>query len=712
MADTPYIVLARKHRPKHFEDVIGQEHVGRTLSNALAQNRVAHALLFSGPRGVGKTSTARILARALNCQKGPTPHPCDECPACVEIAHGGSVDVIEIDAASNRGIDEIRELRDAVRYPPSRERYKVYIIDEVHMLTTPAFNALLKTLEEPPEHAVFIFATTEPHKIPDTILSRCQRYDFRRITAERIEEHLQAIVQQEGVEAEPAALRMIAEQSEGCMRDAQSQLDQLISFSDGKIAADLASRILGVVGRDSLFRLSRALLSRDVDTVLEVVDGAYTIGANLARFTSDILEHLRDLTVCCLAKNDGALSRLSAAERDEMRSMTAQTEPDVLHRMFSILLEAASEMAHTAYPKLLLEMALIRMTAIEPVMPIAEILARVESLANGPAGSTPLPSGGSGGSGVERSSVARASASHTPSAQASASQACVAPSRPATTTKAAPAESLPTPESNTAKPLNGKDQAHDLSQSKPGDAVAKPKNGQPAGEISRPVSAPKPPTPPTPVRSSERQTAESSDAGQGAISEEDPAGSRATENADSALSQPKAAPKTATKPETTPSTTVETKVTITLESEQEHRQGWTDLVAAVSAERGRDGGLLKHAELRSSRGVRFEVALAGAQIDVLVSGDRMTAIRDVAIRLFGDDADILVSERASDDVRGSDSFSIDGEEQKEIQMELARRSQAIEQHPATKMIGDIFQPVKTAIYPQSIEIAQRGEQEA
>jgi len=381
VADSPYIVLARKHRPKHFADVVGQEHVGQTLANAISQNRVAHALLFTGPRGVGKTSTARILARALNCQTGPTPTPCDECAACIDIAKGSSVDVIEIDAASNRGIDEIRELRDAVRYPPSNERFKVYIIDEVHMLTTPAFNALLKTLEEPPPHIVFVFATTEPHKIPATILSRCQRYDFRRIPEERIEAHLREVVEKEGVEADDGALRMVAQQSEGCMRDAQSQLDQLISFAAGKIDAELASRVLGVVGRDSLFRLTDALLERDVDAVLEIVERAYEVGANLVRFTTDLLTHIRDLTVAAVSRGQSSVGNASSDERAQLAAQASRTTPSVLHRLFALLMQSAEEMSKSSHPRLVLEMTLIRMTAIEPVQPVAELIARLEALA-------------------------------------------------------------------------------------------------------------------------------------------------------------------------------------------------------------------------------------------------------------------------------------------------------------------------------------------
>ncbi|MFU8805548.1 MAG: DNA polymerase III subunit gamma/tau, partial [Bradymonadaceae bacterium] len=255
-----YVVLARKWRPEHFEEVVGQGHVARTLTNSIEQDRVAHAYLFCGARGVGKTSTARILAKALNCKQGPTATPCYDCVACKEISDGQSVDVFEIDGASNRGINEIRDLREGVRYAPSRDRYKVYIIDEVHMLTTEAFNALLKTLEEPPPHAIFIFATTEPQKIPVTILSRCQRFDFKRIGQKDIVDHLAYLCEQEGIEADRAALQIIARQAAGGMRDALSLLDQIISFAGKSVKEEQIAEILGVANRKHLFELSEAVV--------------------------------------------------------------------------------------------------------------------------------------------------------------------------------------------------------------------------------------------------------------------------------------------------------------------------------------------------------------------------------------------------------------------------------------------------------------------
>lgn len=292
-----YVVLARKWRPKYFEEVVGQGHVARTLKNSISQDRVAHAYLFTGARGVGKTSTARILAKALNCHQGPTDTPCYACPSCVEISAGQSVDVFEIDGASNRGINEIRELREGARYAPSRDRYKIYIIDEVHMLTTEAFNALLKTLEEPPSHVKFVFATTEPQKIPVTILSRCQRFDFKRITQQDIVEHLTDLCQKEQINAERAALQLLARQAAGGMRDALSLLDQVISFAGDQISEEQVIQILGVANRRHLFELSHAVLSRDAERALITLDDVHRYGYDLHQFASEMVNHLRDLMV-------------------------------------------------------------------------------------------------------------------------------------------------------------------------------------------------------------------------------------------------------------------------------------------------------------------------------------------------------------------------------------------------------------------------------
>lgn len=254
-----YLVLARKYRPQVFNDIVGQDHLIKTLTNAISIGRVAHAYLLCGPRGVGKTTAARILAKALNCEQGPTPVPCNKCQTCVEITEGRSMDVLEIDGASNRGINEVRELRENVRYAPSGGRSKVYIIDEVHMLTTEAFNALLKTLEEPPAHVVFVFATTEPFKVPPTILSRVQRFDFARIPARKIVTHLERILTEEKIEASPEALALVARRAKGGLRDALSLMDQIISAADGKIERESVEQFLGLVGGGGLLRTGGSL---------------------------------------------------------------------------------------------------------------------------------------------------------------------------------------------------------------------------------------------------------------------------------------------------------------------------------------------------------------------------------------------------------------------------------------------------------------------
>jgi DNA polymerase-3 subunit gamma/tau len=258
-----YIVLARRWRPQQFNELIGQEHVSKTLANAIETGRIAHSYIFAGPRGIGKTTTARILAKALNCEKGPTPTPCDACSPCQSIIKGNSLDVLEIDGASNRGIDEIRNLRENIRFTPSQGKYRIYIIDEVHMLTKEAFNALLKTLEEPPKHAIFIFATTEIFRVPATILSRCQRFDFKRIAINTIIDQLQRICAAENIQVEADALLQIAKKADGSMRDAQSILDQIISYSGEQISSAQVSTALGIINRNS-FQVQRERRQRDI----------------------------------------------------------------------------------------------------------------------------------------------------------------------------------------------------------------------------------------------------------------------------------------------------------------------------------------------------------------------------------------------------------------------------------------------------------------
>ncbi|MBM3250480.1 MAG: DNA polymerase III subunit gamma/tau [Candidatus Omnitrophica bacterium] len=304
-----YTVFALKWRPKSFDEVIGQNHITSTLKGALQNNRLAHAFLFSGPRGVGKTSTARILAKALNCKAGPTQDPCQKCPSCIEISEGRSLDVIEIDGASNRGIDEIRVLRENVKFAPASGKYKVYIIDEVHMLTTEAFNALLKTLEEPPEFVKFIFATTQPQKVIPTILSRCHRFDFRRITAMEIARQLERIVNAEKLKVDKDVLFAIARSSDGSMRDAESVLDQLISFSRGKEKVSLKDvvSVLGVVEQEALFEIADKIAQKDAKAVLALFNSVIDNGKDISVFLNNLIEHFRNLMVVKVAGQNNQL---------------------------------------------------------------------------------------------------------------------------------------------------------------------------------------------------------------------------------------------------------------------------------------------------------------------------------------------------------------------------------------------------------------------
>ncbi len=375
-----YIVLARKWRPQTFADLVGQQHIAVTLQNAIMQNRVAHAFLFTGSRGVGKTSSARIFAKALNCEHAPCEEPCNACQSCREITEGRSLDVVEIDGASNRGINEIREVLEAVRYAPSRDRYKIYIIDEVHMLTTEAFNALLKTLEEPPAHVVFIFATTDPNKLPVTILSRCQRYDFKRISNEDLFAHLSSIAHAEKIDFEPSALRLIARTARGGVRDALSAMDQVIAFAPPPITGDRAAEVLGVATRETLTAMVKAILDQDVAKAIACIGRVEHYGQNLALFANDLLEFLRDATVVAAAPQSDIPTELSPAERDEIRSWLTRASIDRFQRLFHIWYQTTDSLSKNLSPRLALEMAAIRMCQVETVVPLDNILKRLDEI--------------------------------------------------------------------------------------------------------------------------------------------------------------------------------------------------------------------------------------------------------------------------------------------------------------------------------------------
>ena len=375
-----YLVLARKYRPQTFADVVKQDHVTQTLSHAISSGRVAHAILFAGPRGTGKTTIARILAKALNCQQGPIVSPCNVCRSCIEIASGQAVDIFEIDGASNNSVDQVRDLRDNVRYMPSHSRYKIYIIDEVHMLTTAAFNALLKTIEEPPAHVLFMFATTEPQKIPLTILSRCQRHDLRRIDTRSILEHLQLLCAREAVGIQPESLLIMAQEAGGSMRDALSLLDQILSFSEGEITHSLVISLLGVIDRQFLFNFSQAVLNGDITGILNLLESGYENGLDLKRLYSSLVEHFRNLLVVKISKNAQQLVDVPLHEIDQMQQQVKSVSVFSLNHIFDMLFSEEATIRYSSLPKLALELVFFRIIQTRPALPIDDLIEKLDLL--------------------------------------------------------------------------------------------------------------------------------------------------------------------------------------------------------------------------------------------------------------------------------------------------------------------------------------------
>jgi len=440
-----YQVIARKYRPQTFHDVVNQEHVKTTLENAISQKRIAHGYIFSGQRGTGKTTIARILARCLNCINGPTATPCGECASCREITSGGTVDVIEIDAASNRGINEMRELRENVRYQPARDRYKVFIIDEAHQITNEAFNALLKTIEEPPEWVVFVLCTTEAHKIPATIASRCQHFSFRSVDFEDLIRRMAWICEQEGIEADQEALAALAAAGEGSVRDSLSALDQAIACCGAKLDAAEVRALLGAFSLESLEQVSQALLDGDSRRMLEVVDELERNGLNLQHFARELARYFRNLLVLRIS---GAAPRLVAAstqQREKMAAIAAQFSEEDLTRYLQLSLDLFKDLQFSLQPRFHLEIGLLRLVQAGHLLPIEEALARVSTGPPSPAPQRPATPPASSAPSRAPSSAPPQPRGPSPFELDRAKKAALRPPEPQSSAAAAPAAVMEAP---------------------------------------------------------------------------------------------------------------------------------------------------------------------------------------------------------------------------------------------------------------------------
>ncbi|RJP90528.1 MAG: DNA polymerase III subunit gamma/tau [Desulfobacteraceae bacterium] len=378
-----YLVLARKYRPQRFEDVVKQDHITKALSNALTSGRLAHAILLSGPRGTGKTTIARILAKCVNCESGPTATPCNTCSSCLEITSGHAADVFEIDGASNNKVDNIREIRENAHYMPAHSPYKIYIIDEVHMLSDSAFNALLKILEEPPSHVKFFFATTEPNKIPITILSRCQRHDCRRVDIDAIIDHMAHLCQQEAIDISREALTIIGREADGSIRDALSLLDLVITSVSGPIGMEQIMDVLGGLDRQSLFEMSQAVFDRDAGKVIDIIDRLYDRGQHMVKLFSEFIEHFRNLLVVKLGGGPRILTNVPEFEQQAMHEQIREIPKIRINQILDQLFKEETSVRFSAQPRLAMEMAFFRILQMPPAVSIDTLIEKMDAFRKG-----------------------------------------------------------------------------------------------------------------------------------------------------------------------------------------------------------------------------------------------------------------------------------------------------------------------------------------